>query len=385
MADDRLGPWLLGPNRVRRFYRGGALLDAFRAGRLADRAAHEAGEAAAEGDTFEPEDWVGSATRSWTPPGADPTDEGLSHVSVGGRERTIAELLEADAEDVGGRDLVRAVGRPTTGLLVKLLDAAQRLPVHGHPTRTFAHEHLGSPFGKTEAWHVVATRTLAGEPPPSIRLGFRREVGRDELLRWIRDQDSEALLDALHERPARAGDTWLVPAGTPHAIGAGVFIVELQEPSDFSIVAETRDVPVDPEAAALGLGWDRMVDAFDRRALPDDDLARLRFVPGPPPIAGALARARLTPPAADPYFRAERWTVGERWRRVEEQAFLVGLVTRGSGTARVDRGTELALDPGTTFAVPAAGLPRLDLRGEGLELVACLPPRPDALARDWPG
>lgn len=373
MADDRRGPWLLDPNRVRRFYRGGALLDAFRAGD------DEPGT-----DTYEPEDWVGSAIASWTPPDADPTDEGLGRVTVSGRERTIAELLAEDPELVGG-ELVKRAGRPTTGLLVKLLDAAERLPVHGHPTRAFAHEHLDSPFGKTEAWHIVGTREIPGEPPPALRLGFRRDVAREELLGWIRDQRSKELLDALHDRPARTGDTWLVPAGTPHAIGAGVFIVELQEPTDFSIVAETHGFPIEPEDASLRRDWETMVDAFERTALSDEALARLRFVPGPPPIAGALPRARLTPPAGDPYFRAERWTVQGDWPRVRERAFVVGIVTRGEGTARVGRGSAVDLRRGTTFAVPAAGLPDLDLRGEGLQLVACLPPKPADLARDWPG
>lgn len=375
MAEGRRGPWLLVPNRVRRFYRGGALLEAFRTGR---------GDAAVGSDTFEPEDWVGSVTASWTPPGSDPTNEGLSRVTVDGRERSIAELLAADPEDVGG-DLVKRTGRPTTGLLVKLLDAAERLPVHGHPTRAFAHDHLGSPFGKTEAWHIVATRPIRNAPPPAIRLGFRRDVARDELLAWIRGRRSEDLIDALHERPARPGDTWLVPAGTPHAIGAGVFMVELQEPTDFSIVAETRDFPVDPEVASLGQGWDPMIDAFDRRGRSDADVDRLRHVPGPPPIAGAFARARLTPVAADPYLRAERWSVSGPWPKVGERAFLVAIVTRGVGRARVGRGRELEVRPGTTFAVPAAGLADLDLRGDGLELIACLPPKPDELATDWPG
>jgi mannose-6-phosphate isomerase len=164
-----------------------------------------------------------------------------------------------------------------------------------------------------------------------------------------------------------------------------VLIVELQEPTDFSIVAETRDFPIDAADASLRRDWDEMVDAFDRHALGDQELDRLRYVPGPPPFAGPLARARLTPPAADPYFRAERWTVAGAWPRVREQAFLVGIVTRGVGRARVGRGAELDLKPGTTFAVPAAGLPDLDLRGDGLELIACLPPTPDDLARDWPG
>src|SRR5689334_5832251 len=156
-------PWRLLPNRVSRFYRGGLLIDTFRG------EAHPA-------DTDRPEDWVGSATRAWTPPGADPTDEGLSEAEVGGEVRRVVDVL------------------PATGVLVKQLDAANRLPVHAHPPRAFARGHLGSAHGKTEAWVILAVRQLPGEPPPHLRLGFRRDVGLDELRRWIDDEDSEALI-----------------------------------------------------------------------------------------------------------------------------------------------------------------------------------------------
>src|SRR5262245_31394509 len=161
-GDDRLGPWRLGPNRVERFYRGGAVLDAFRAGHL------EPEPGAADGT--KPEDWLGSATRSWTSPDEDPTDEGLSRVDVEGRERTIEDLLAEDPELLAGRELVERVGKPSLGVLVKLLDPAQRLPVHAHPTRAFAREHLGSFFGKTEAWIILATRSTDGAPAPTLRL-----------------------------------------------------------------------------------------------------------------------------------------------------------------------------------------------------------------------
>jgi mannose-6-phosphate isomerase len=371
VADDRLGPWILAPNRVARFYRGGALLEQF----------GDASSAPGQ-DGNEPEDWLGSVTRTWAPPGSSTRDEGLSQVTVGGRDRTIAELLEADPELVAGRALVERAGS-TTGILAKLLDAAERLPGHAHPSRAFAHRHLGTPFGKTEAWHVLAVREHAAASS-TIRLGFRRDVTRDELLGWIAEQRTDELLGALHERPARPGETWLVPGGTPHAIGAGVFILELQEPTDFSIVPEVAGFPIEPDDAHLRLGWQTAVDAIDRRALTDDEVAALRYVPGPPPIAGALARERLSPPAADPYLRLERWTAtSSRWPPIRDPAFLVAIVTRGEGEARVHRGGSLALRRGTIFAVPAAGLPGLDLRGDA-RLLACLPPRPDDLARDWP-
>lgn len=366
-GDHRLGPWRLGPNRVERFYRGGALLDAFRAGRL------EPDPAAADGT--KPEDWLGSATRSWTPPGEDPTDEGLSRVDIEGRERMIEDLLATDPELVAGRELVDRVGAPSLGVLVKLLDPAQRLPVHAHPTRAFAREHLGSFFGKTEAWIVLATRPGAGAPR-TLRLGFRRDVARDELRRWIDEERSDDLLDAMHEVPARAGDAWLVPAGTPHAIGAGVFIAEVQEPTDFSIVAETRGFPIDRGHASLGQGWDVMLDALTTSALSDVDVRTLRYVPGPPPIAGALPRARLLPNAADPFFRAERWTVVGKSLPVDEASYLVAIVTRGEGRVSVDRGGWMDAGVGSTFAVPAAGLRRLRIEATSLELIAFRPPKP---------
>src|SRR4051794_24695153 len=134
-------PWRLTPNRVSRFYRGGLLLDRFR-------------RATNRNDTDRPEDWVGSATRAWTPPGAAPTDEGLASAEIDGTTRRVIDLLEASPGAVGGEEL--AASGPTTGILVKLLDAGIRLPVHAHPTRAFAWERLGSAYGKAEAWIVLA-------------------------------------------------------------------------------------------------------------------------------------------------------------------------------------------------------------------------------------
>ena len=69
----------------------------------------------------------------------------------------------------------------------------------------------------------------------------------------------------------------------------------------------------------------------------------------------------------------------------EAAAFLVGVVIDGAGTVRVEGGDEVSVSPGSTFAVPAAGLPDLVLEGADLTLVACLPPRVDDLLREDPG
>ena len=145
-------PWSLLPNRVSRFYRGGLLIDTFQ-GAVDPR----------DGDL--PEDWIGSATRAWTPPGAAPTDEGLGTAEIPGEAGRVAELLAADPTAVAGAPLATT---GTSGILVKLLDAGIRLPVHAHPTRDFARRHLGSVFGKAEAWIVLATRQIEDSSPARI-------------------------------------------------------------------------------------------------------------------------------------------------------------------------------------------------------------------------
>ena len=320
-------PWRLLPNRVSRFYRGGALLDRFRG----------VGDAV---DTDRPEDWVGSATRAWTPPGVPPTDEGLSSAQLGDEVRRVIDVVSVDPAAVVG-DLAR-VG-PTTGILVKLLDAGIRLPVHAHPTRTFARERLGSVFGKAEAWIVLGTRDLPGEPPPHVLLGFSRGVKRDELRGWIDAQQTDELLAAMVDRPTRPGDVWFVPPGTPHAIGAGVFILEIQEPTDFSIVLETAGFPIDPDDASLRLGWDVMIDEIDRRGRADTEIAALRSS-----IDDGL------PAAAAPFFWARRIVVdeGDESPLDVPPRFLIGVVTAGEGTVEAPGG-ELGVRVGDAFAIPA--------------------------------
>jgi mannose-6-phosphate isomerase len=330
-------PWRLPPNRVGRFYTGGLLLDRFRGN-------------AAPADGDRPEDWVGSATRAWTPPSTPPSEDGLGDAEIEGERHRIADLLRVHPAAVAG-PASQAPGSPTVGVLVKLLDSAVRLPVHCHPSRSFARRHLGSFFGKAEAWLIQETRDPDGA---DIWLGFRRDVGRDELLAMIEGGDTEALLDAMHRRRARAGDTWFVPPGVPHAIGAGVFMVEVQEPSDFSVVAELRDVPIDAADAHLGLGWDVTLDAFDREGHDDRWVDGLRRDTVDTPFFGALpllVEGRATPELGPGY--------------------LVGVVTGGDGRIRAGSG-DITVRRGDTFAVPAAAVPTLVLEADArLELIAC--------------
>jgi len=307
------------PARVYRFYRGGSLI-----GRLR-------GEP--EPDGVFPEDWVGSVTQA-SNPGRDEPEAGLSRLADG---RLLRDAIAADPERWLGRAHVERFG-VTTGVLVKLLDPAERLPVHAHPDRAFARAHLGSQFGKTEAWIVLATRDEEAE----VWCGLREPVARETYLRWIEEQDADALLGSLHRIPVRAGDVVFVPGGVPHAIGAGALIAELQEPTDFSLVCEWTGFPIEPADAHLGLGWECALDALD--------LSAREPALGLPPEAAAFFWADEHPEPAG--------------------RFAVLLVLEGAG--EVDG---LPARAGDAFVVPAAA-GGLRVSGD-LRVLRCLAPDPE--------
>jgi mannose-6-phosphate isomerase len=332
-------PLILPPNQFHRFYSGGARIDALRG--------------APAGADRRPEDWIGSTTTAF-----GEQSEGLSRVADG---RLVRDLVRADPEALLGPDHVRRFGADP-GLLVKLLDAGERLPVHLHPGREFARARLGSRWGKTEAWLI-----LHAEPGATVHAGLRQPVDARTLRRWVDDQDAGEMLAALHELPVAAGEALLIPAGTLHAIGAGILLLELQEPTDFSVLVEWRRFGVNSGTEHLGLGWDDALAAVDRE--PADPSAFASERPG-----------ALLPAAADPYFRAERVRPGGG-EAASEPSFAVLVVVGGEGALRTERGEELELRMGTTVLVPfAAGA--TTLAGE-LDAIRCLPPDPAAGEGDW--
>ena len=155
-------PVMLPPNPVFRFYRGGDGIDVVR------------GLDPGTGPGA-PEDWVGSTTTSF---GHD--HEGLATLPDG---RVLRDVIAADPIGYLGEAHVERFGA-TSGVLVKLLDAGERLAVHFHPGREFARAELGSPFGKTEAWII-----LRAEPGAQMHLGLRAPVDIATLKRWVREQD----------------------------------------------------------------------------------------------------------------------------------------------------------------------------------------------------
>ena len=139
-----------------------------------------------------------------------------------------------------------------------------------------------------------------------VYVGWRRDVEPSELSRLVAAQDTEALLGLLNRLTVEPGDAVLVPAGTAHAIGAGVFSLELQEPTDFSIMLELEGFAIDPAGAYLGLDRDLALSCVTRRALGDRDLAQVTVEagssrPGPAGVVGVEGTVEdILPEAAGP-------------------------------------------------------------------------------------
>jgi mannose-6-phosphate isomerase len=108
-------------------------------------------------------------------------------------------------------------------LLLKLLFTSQPLSIQVHPDDAYA-QSTGLPNGKTEAWHI-----LDAAPEAKVGLGLKRRVSPEQLRHAI---DDGSISDLLVWNTAHPGDTISVPAGTIHAIGAGLVVAEIQQRSD---------------------------------------------------------------------------------------------------------------------------------------------------------
>jgi mannose-6-phosphate isomerase len=342
-------PIVLGPNPVHRFYGGGPAIAGFRGTPSADDHA--------------PEDWVASATSVF---GSEPT--GLSTLPDG---RTAAGAFDADPEAFFGPRHTERFGADP-GLLVKLLEAGERLPVHCHPDREFARRHLDCPYGKTEAWVIVEVSPPG--PQAEVFLGFRDEIDPSTLAAWVSEQDTSAILGAMHRVPVSLDDAVLVPAGLPHAVGEGVLLVELQEPTDLSVLLEWDGFDIDgARDGHMGLGFDAALRCVDRSGWGKRRLERLRT----PREAWRNVRPGvdvLFPGETDPFFRAER--IRPRDASPLPAGYSVLVVTRGRGRLEFGNDGSLELGRGATVMIPfAAGECRLV---GSMEAVRCMPADPDA-------
>ena len=204
-------PWRLVPNKFHH-YHGGREIDRFRAVEPACDDSH-------------PEAWVGSTVGLMHP--AYPMEGYARCIRPSGGECYLFEAVQEDRQAMLG-------GEADMSVLVKLLDAQKQLGFQCHPTREMAGKLFNSAYGKAESWIVVGLRDDVPEPP-YVLLGFKAGISREIFEGLYRKGDIGALEGWTHKIPVQVGDVFFVDGGVPHAIGAGCFVVEVQEPSDITV------------------------------------------------------------------------------------------------------------------------------------------------------
>jgi mannose-6-phosphate isomerase len=343
-----------------RFYDGGSLTRAFRGLPKSD-------------DDFWSEDWVGSCTcaNNTDPSGAA---QGLSSVDLPGVGKiSLKDLVEALPEEMVGARFAERWG-PITGVLVKLLSPQGPVPCHAHPTRAWAEKHLGSRFGKTEAWIFLDTPGDGAEPAYA-GIGFKPGTERSWFAEAVRRHDNSSIRGSLHRTDVHAGEVYVARAGRPHYLGPRLSFIEVQEPSDHIVIAETSGD--DDAEATMNLGWELALDMIDYSA--DDaeaTLAEARQAPRVLRKSKTSSEVRLMNEDVLQFFDATALEVSDEID-VADGRFSIAIVAAGDGSISGDFGT-LAIGRGDTFAWPASLAIRVQAGREPVRIVRCLGPSTDS-------
>lgn len=346
-------------NRVWRTYQGGKLLDTME------------GKENPQDSSF-PEDWIGSTVEA--------RNIGREHVSEG-----LAMVLDDEGQLVPFRDLLNKeqqyfLGKSEGAVrsmddipLVKYLDSSTRLHFQAHPTREFAQERLGLPRGKTEAYVILQTREDISDP--YIYAGFQRSPSREQLKEWIETQDIESIESCFDRIPVKPGDVFLLPGGRPHALGEGILMLEIMEPSDLAVRFEFErcGYEIPEQARFMGKGIETALDVFNFDPVPSEKIdAEFRCEPKILTTDNeGNSLEELIGSQDTSCFTVKRASVKGRFKR-NEDAFFYGIVTDGSGTFRIgDEVTELKR--WDRFFCPA-GISQFEYEtNSGMSILECYP------------
>lgn len=346
-------------NRVWRSYQGGRILDQL------------VGEDDPRDSHF-PEDWIGSVTSARNPD-SQCEHEGISKVQFDGQEELFTDLIARDPNYFLGHGHVARFGQQLM-VLVKLLDSAVRLQFQVHPTAEFARAHLDSNSGKAEAYYILDVREDVDEA--FVYLGFQRPPSRAALKQCIEEQDLASMEGFFDRISVKPGDVLFIPGGVPHAIGNGIFMVEIMEPSDLVVRFEFERAGYTlPESARfMNRGLDFCLDIFDFDAKPES-LVRSEYMFKPMlevTYSKTAHRYRLIGAETTPCFTVKKSVIKGAVKR-EEETFFTGVVTAGSCVLKTDAAV-IELNTFDKFFCPSdLGTYTIEA-DEEVQILECFPP-----------
>jgi len=203
-------------------------------------------------------------------------------------------------------------------LLLKFIFPTDKLSIQVHPDDAYAaaHEAAAGGRGKTEMWHVVSA-----EPGARLLVGLKRGATKERVLAAIADHTLEDLFQS-HE--VHTGDTFFIPAGTPHTIGPGMIICEVQQYSDLTYRIYDYDRR-DANGKPRELHIEKALDVMNCG----------------PPAGGKVSTQRRSLAekvvfehlVSSPYFKTDRWEIGSTFeiRRLPGAAFKLWIFLCGAG------------------------------------------------------
>jgi mannose-6-phosphate isomerase len=249
---------------------------------------------------------------------------------------TLAELAQVLGAALVGTRTVARYGADVP-LLAKFLDAADRLSIQVHPDDAYAHSveaHTGF-HGKTEAWYI-----LHAEAGATVTYGLNRPSDRAEFEAAVRDGSLEGLMGSL---PVQVGDVIFVPAGTLHAINAGIVLFEIQQKSELTYRVYDYGRLDAKTGQPRELHLERALDVS-------------RFAPEP---GGKIVPLALSPDRdlliACPFFALERLTLRDDLHAATDPgSFEILTLIAGAGTLHARAGEPMPLRRGDSVVLPAA-------------------------------
>lgn len=326
-------------NRVRRNYLGGAGIDRLH------------GEPVCV-DNDRPEEWLGSMVEAVNP-GMDVIEhEGLIQVDTDEGKRYLRDVVDGEKEYYLG-DCMRKDGSWQLSFLYKILDSSMRLHIQAHPTSDFARSVMGKRYGKLECYYILRVRE---DIEPYIYLGFQHSPSREEWKDIIETQDKERMEACFEKISVKPGEVWYIPGGMPHAIGEGITLLEIMEPSDLVVRCEfeREGIIVPKEGRFMGRDIDFCLDIFDYNEYSKEDIVRkCKVSPVVLKDNPEYKELLLINETFTPCFYVGKIEVMKDSVISHHGRFTIGLVTRGECVMEAD-GCRMALRQGDSFAIAAS-------------------------------
>lgn len=357
-------PIKLCENRVWRTYKGGKLLNQWKG--MSDLS-----------DSQFPEEWIASLISSRIPGREQIKNEGLSEIEVEpGRRTFLKTLIESNPELFLGKKHVEKYGK-NSGVLVKALDSQERLTIQVHPDKDSARKIFGSEYGKTEAWYIINNREVNGERP-YILLGFKPGITREQWERMFWIQDIEGMIDSLHKFYVKPGQVFLIEGGIPHAIGPGCFLIEIQEPTDYTIRVERKTpsgLNITDFLCHQGVGFDKMFECFKYTGFSFEEVNKRWCKVNKEEVLITETERVLISYKDTPYFSLSSIKIENKYEFCDINTFSIIVIIDGNGSLIWDNG-EMDIKKGDEIFLPV-GVKNVILKTkeeEPLLIVRCFPP-----------